>query len=144
MSDDILLQRTRTQKRRLDQLASADRSGIRMPYAQRALNPFPFASSGNAFCDINRARDWTILAFLCGAYVATTNNGTNYWTIDLISLAGTVYATVNTSAGAANTGLRLAAGSVTQPATGISWLVVRATATGTPGAIYILPELIVF
>lgn len=141
MSD--LLLHVRQQGRALDQAIVGERPGIRLPYAQRILNPFPLASSGSAAGDFPQSRTVVILAALISVYVATTNNGSNYWTIDVKDLSGTTVASVTTAAIAANVGARLAAASITQPVAGNALIFVQATATGSPGSIYIVPELIV-
>jgi len=80
-----------------------------------------------------------------GVYVSTTNNGSNYWTIELIRWTdNTSFASVNTSASAADTHLLLTTTtfSPTSIATSGVGLVVRATKTGTPGNLFIIGPIL--
>jgi len=61
----------------------------------------------------------------------------------LADASGATLASVTTSALAANTWTRLDAGTPTQPGASNVVLSVRPTATLSPGAIYIVPELVV-
>lgn len=108
-----------------------------LPYAQRALNPQAAAAALGDF-----AQPWAALlqAFYCSVFVTGTNNGANYWTINLNDTTGTTLATVNTSAMAANTWTRLSDLTVTQPAsTNVELVVLTAITAGAPGSIYVVP-----
>lgn len=131
--------------RRLDHLeALSTPLGRSPPYTQRVLNAFPFASSGNSAGEFPQfGTDLAILVFRLSVFVVTTNNGTNFWTITLRDSAGTILATLDTSALAANTWSRLATTTITQPGGANAVLTVRPTATLTPGALFVVPELIV-
>lgn len=129
--------------RRIERLRKTDVPGIRLPYAQRVLNPFPLASSGATAGDFPQSRAVVVLAFNVNVYVGTPNNGTNYWSVTLANDAGVALATVNTSAISANTWAQLTASSITQPAVTNKDFPIIVTATGNPGAIYLVPELIV-
>lgn len=67
-------------------------------------------------------------------YVATTNNGSDYWTLDFKNVAeSTTHATLNTSAASANTwtGLSWTTGAtIANTDVGLMWI---ATKTGAPG-----------
>ena len=128
----------------VQQTLVVERIGVRLPYAQRALNPLALAAAPANVGDFPQSRPVTLLAWYTSVYVATTNNGANYWTLKLIDGLGTVLSTVNTSAIAANTFTRLVAASATQPSSTNVALTVQATVgAGAPGAIYIVPEIIV-
>lgn len=127
---------------RLERLRKADGAAIYLPWVQRVLNPFPLASSGAGLCDQSQPWAVNILAFYCSVFVNTTNNGTNFWTIALINAVGTVLASFNTSAIAAGAYTRFAVTSgITQPSTTNPALIVIATATLSPGSIYIAPAV---
>ena len=88
----------------------------------------PFSTSIGYACTIRR---FNILA-----YVATTNNGSNYWSIEVCKANGTVLFTVNTNASAANTVVNLsAAGRSDALTTSDVGLFVRANKVGSPGAL---------
>ena len=73
------------------------------------------------------------------AYVATTNDGSNYWTIALVEADLTAITSVNTSAASADTWTMLSdtsvGGSVDRGDIG---LLVRVTKTGSPGNLYLM------
>ena len=132
----------RDQARRLEQTQVIERNPIYLPWSQRVLNPFPLASSGAAWGDLGQPWSINVLAFYVTVFVVTTNNGTNYWTINVVSHPSTTtLASVNTSAIAANTGVRLSDTTITQPASTDTWIELVPTATLSPGAIYLFPAL---
>lgn len=121
----------------------AARISLPLVYAQRVLNPFPLASSGTAAGDLALPQDVTVQVWQPSAFVVTTNSGVNYWSLALTDSAGTTIATVTTAAIAANTWARLSTTTIaSQPAAGAPGLTVRATATGSPGAIYLIPSVV--
>lgn len=128
--------------RGLEQTRVIERSPLYLPWTQRVLNPFPLASSGNPWGDMGQPWAVSILAFYASVFVVTTNNGTNFWTIDLLDTAtSTVLASVSTAAIAANVYTRLVDTTVTAPGATNPALFIRPTATLSPGAIYIVPAL---
>lgn len=144
MSDRRSLERTERLERMLERTRKLTIPGIRLPYAQRVLNPFPLASSGsNRAGDFPQSTTMVVLTFNVTVYVATTNSGIAYWTIALTNSAGTTLASVTTSAISPDTWTRLTTSSITQPSASNALLSVIPTATGSPGAIYVVPELIV-
>lgn len=144
MMDALSTQRQmRDIQERLERLEKSDIDAIRLSYAQRVLNPFPLASSGAGAGDFGQAEGVEILAFRVSVFVQTTNNGTNFWTISLVNTAASVLASVSTSAIAAATWTRLVDTTITQPSSTNVVLTVIATATLSPGAIFIVPEVVV-
>ena len=140
-----MIRELRGADRRLGMTEAIERPFLYLPWSQRVLNPFPLASSGGQWGDM--VQPWPILpiSFNIAVFVVTTNNGTNFWTLDLTSDDGaTVMATVNTSAVAANGWRRLSTTTITTPATTNVVLSIRPTATLTPGVIYIAPSLALF
>lgn len=132
----------RDQARRLEQTQVIERAPLYLPWTQRSLLPFPLASSGGVFSDQPQPWAVNVLAFYVSVYVATTNNGTNFWTLDLIaSPGGATVASVSTAAIAANTFTRLSDLTITQPASTDVVLSVRLTATLAPGDIYLWPAV---
>ena len=125
-----------------ERLRKADVPAIYLPWTQRVLNPFPLASSGAAWGETGQPWAVNVLAFYCTVFVATTNNGTKFWALTLIDSAGTTLATLSTASGvSADTYTRLSTTAITQPSAGNARLAIRATATLSPGAIYIMPAL---
>ncbi len=125
----------------LERLRKTDVSALYLPWSQRVLNPFPLASSGAGWGDMSMPWSVNVLAFYCSVFVNTTNNGTNFWTVNLKDSVGTVIAALATSAIAANTFVRFAPGVVAQPASTSPILFIDATATLSPGAIFIFPAV---
>ena len=121
-----------------ERLRKADISSLCLPYAQRVLNPL---TATQVFGDFAQPWPVNVLAFLATCVVVTTNNGTNFWTINLINAAATILATITTSAIAANTVTRLSTTTITQPVASNASLSIIATATLAPGAIFIWPAL---
>lgn len=111
-------------------------------WAQRVLNPFPLASSGGVWGEMVVPGPIRLLSFYCDVDVSTTNDGANFWTVDLVELvAGTVLASFDTSGIAANTWTRFTDTTVTQPSATPLGVYIRPTATLNPGAIYIAPGI---
>lgn len=130
---------------RLERLEKIDLPNGRSPnFAQRVLNPFPLASSGSSAGEFPQfGTDLTIIVFRVSVFVSTTNNGTNFWTLTLRDDATSVLATLDTSVISANTWTRLATTTITQPSSANVILTVRPTATLSPGAIFVVPEILV-
>lgn len=141
-SEIAILRRLDALEQELETLRKADSSAIRLPYTQRVLNAFPLASSPGNPGDFAQPTGITILVFRVSVYVVTTNNGTNFWTIALQDTAGSTLASVVTSAASANTWTRLTDTTITQPGSSNVALSVLATATLSPGAIFIVPEVL--
>lgn len=140
-----LLQLLYADQARLSQTETKEIPPLYLPWSQRTLNPFPLASSGGVWGDT--PQPWTNLplAFTVTADVLTTNNATNFWTIELLTFtaagASSVVASVTTAALTANVPARLSDTSVTPPAaTDVSYF-IKLTATLSPGAIFIFPAL---
>ncbi len=128
----------------LEHLRKADVAGNYLPWSQRVLNPFPLASSGNVWGETPQPWEVSVLALYVSVFVNTTNNGTNFWTLDLITEpGGTTLASVSTAAASANTWTRLVDLSVTTPGSTNVALAIRPTATLSPGSIFIVPSLAV-
>lgn len=140
MRDTLRLERL---ERTVERVRKPDLPGLRLSYAQRILNPITLAASPAVAGDFPQTGTIVMLAFRASVFVQTTNNGSNYWTIDLINTAGATLATFDTSALSTGTWTRLAAVSLTQPSSSNVDLAVRATATGSPGNLFLVPELVV-
>jgi hypothetical protein len=88
-------------------------------------------------------RTITLVSWFQHIYVATTNNGSHYWLIELYTMVGGVWGTLvdsmNTSALSANVHSQLSTSSFTVGSVGTAnvglWLVC--TKSGTPGALSI-------
>lgn len=111
-----------------------------LPFVAR-LVPWPLASSGSVWGDAPLIWPIRILGFGASVYVTTPNNASNYWTLSVASAAGTL-ATGTTAGIAANVAARIAAASIAvQPGASDAIIVLVATATGSPGSIYLAPAL---
>lgn len=130
---DIQAQQSRTK--------THDMTSLYLPWAQRAVNPFPLASSGGFWGESPQPWAMSVLAWYVSVFVATTNNGTNYWTLALVNSAGSTLATLATNAISANTWTRLSTTTITQPSTSNVTFSISATATLSPGSIFIVPVL---
>jgi hypothetical protein len=118
------------------------RHRVFLPYAPRVVNPFPLASSGGIAGDFPQPQAITILAFRASVHVATTNNGSNFWTVELVNTAASVLASFTTAAMSANTWTRAEDTSITQPSSSNVDLAIKLTATGSPGAIFVVPDVL--
>ena len=127
--------------RRLEQTQTIERAPLYLPWAQRALNSFPLASSGTSWGESVQPWEVNLLAWYVTVFVVTTNNGTNFWTLTLRDTAGSILATLSTSAIAANTWTRLSTTTFTQPGASNVVFTLRPTATLSPGAVFIVPAL---
>lgn len=143
MSDPILKMQRQAQaiQDQVERIRKADVAPLYLPWSQRVLNPFPLASSGASWGDMGQPWAANVLAFYASVFVATTNNGSHYWTLNLVDSNASVLASFNTSAASANAATRLSTGSVTQPASSNPSLGIVPIATGSPGAIYIWPAV---
>lgn len=126
---------------RLRQTETKETAALYLPWSQRILNPFPLASSGVVWGDLPQPWPVNVLTFACSVYVVTTNNGANYWTLSLVNSVASALASVSTAAIAANAATRLSTATITQPSSANQNFGIIATATGSPGAIYIWPSV---
>ena len=125
-----------------ERLRKADVPALYLPWSQRALNPFPLASSGGVWGD--QAQPWAsnLIAWYNTITVITTNNGTNFWTVALKDAAGVTLASFTTAAFTVNVSTKATAiTSFTQPSSSNPFVSIIATATLSPGAIFIFPAL---
>jgi hypothetical protein len=109
------------------------------------ISPITVASSPNYPYAAAIDRTVTFQSFTEGVYVAGTNDGSNYWTIELTRWTdGAVIASVNTSADAGSTHLKKTDTTFAIASAGASdvGLVVKVTATGTPGNLYIVGPML--
>lgn len=141
MSSDALIKTMRATDVRLRQTETKEVPPLYLPWSQRSLNPFPLASSGGVWGDSGQPWAVNLLKFYVSVFVTTTNNGTNFWTLTLMDGTGTIRATIVTSGIAANAWTRLSAVPSSQPAAANAVLTIVATATLSPGAIYIAPAV---
>lgn len=104
--------------------------------------PIPASASPAFIADVSvdGTHTWTFVQWSQAWYVATTNNGSNYWTVGIYRTSDdATITTFNTSAGSANTWTlntttTFTIGSVSASAVGIY---VKVTKTGTPGDFYL-------
>lgn len=141
MSNDALIKTMRASDGRLRQTETREVSPLYLPWAQRALNPFPLASSGGVWGDMGQPWAVNLLRFTVSVFVSTTNNGTNFWTLDLIDPAATLLCQITTAAIAAGTWTRLSSVLFVQPSAANVVISLRLTATLAPGQIFVAPAL---
>lgn len=143
MSDprDPILKTLYDNNRRLGQTETKEVPALYLPWSQRVLNIFPLASSGAAWGDSAQPWPVNLLAWYVTVFVVTTNNGTNFWTIELRNDANVAIASLSTAAIAANAWTRLSTTTITQPSASNTVVTIRPIATLSPGAIIIVPTL---
>jgi hypothetical protein len=144
MTDMLALQREiQALRDQLERLRKADAGAIYLHPTQLLLLPVALAASPADFAFTPQPWPCLLLANHCSVFVATTNNGANYWTVELYDVAGTLLANPNTSAIAANTWTRLNPTAGAQPASTSARFYYKLIASGSPGAIYAVPTLAV-
>lgn len=99
-----------------------------------AIGPFS-ATSYPYMASIDRAI--TLIKWTQSFYVATTNNGSNYWTIKFFNVAGSTIKSITTAAIAANTWAQIASTTftITDLTTSDMVIGVEVTKTGSPGSL---------
>ena len=115
-----------------------------LPFSAYQLLPYNQSTAG-ALYSASLSRAGTLRYWYQAAYVATTNDGSNYWTLQIRRLPGTnVIATLDTSALSVGTWSELS-GTDLDIALDSAWyaLYVNTVKTGSPGNLY-LPSPAVF
>lgn len=129
-------------------LTQKTESGVIMTYATYKLmswGPFsvgesPITTHGYYPAIASIGESLTLVKWVQACYVATTNNGSNYWTLRLANAPGTVIHDINTSTISPDSWTSLAAvtsftiGTVSVTDKILSFQVLK---TGTPGGIYV-------
>lgn len=127
----------------VEPILKADIPAARLTYSQRILNPFPTASSGGFAGDFPQSGAIAIISFNVSVFVQTANDGSNFWTIELINTAASTLASITTAAVSVSTWTRLSDTTITQPSSSNVALTIKATRTGTAGNIFIVPEIVI-
>lgn len=133
----------RNQQHQFNVLMTDEIPPIYLYPTQLLLIPVALAASPADFAFTPQPWPCVLLSNYCSTFVATTNNATNYWTIELYDVPGTLLANPNTSAIAANTWTRLNSAVGAQPASTSARFYYKLIATGAPGAIHVVPTLAV-
>jgi hypothetical protein len=123
----------------LGQVGLAQPSGW-LPFAAYTVLPGSGMTTSPAYpYSVTISRALTIRTWYQLAYVATTNNGSNYWTLDLVEPdLATVHATIDTSAISADTWTMIDDTTINADVSRSDLgLYVRITKTGSPGALYL-------
>lgn len=145
MSDPNLLMQRQMQELQdgHEHLRKADVAAIYLPWTQRSLNPIALAASPAAWGDVGQPWGVNLIAFYVSVFVQTTNNATNFWVVRLVDTAGTVLARIDTNSpvATANTWTRYVDTVIVQPSASNVTLTITATATLSPGAIFVVPAL---
>lgn len=126
---------------RMGQTEVKEVPSIYLPPTLLRFSPVALAASPADYAFTVQPWPCYLLANYLSVFVNTTNNGTNYWTIEVLDVPGTVLANPNTAAIAANTWERLNPTVGAQPASTSARFYYRLTATGSPGSIYVVPVL---
>lgn len=117
---------------------------IYLPFIPERVIPIPLASSGGVHGYFAQPWPIAVLAFYATVNVLTTNNSTNYWTIQLQDSPANVLASVSTQTGVTpGAAFRLLDTTVTAPVAASPFLQVVPIATGAPGALYLVPAVAV-
>jgi hypothetical protein len=142
---ESLLAQLKSLKRRVGELETHEGGGYRFPFTlYDEIQPITGSPRDTHIGPVGVAL--TLRRFTAAVYVATTNNGSHYWTITLEAPTTGTLASMDTSAISANTWELLEdttfASDEIDPGTD-THLIVRATKTGTPGNLDLGPELYV-
>lgn len=87
--------------------------------------------------------NWTLYSWRQSWLVVTTNDGSNYWTIEIVDKNGAILTNVDTTGAAANTWSQSFAGfSDDTTTTSDNHIYVRVTKVGSPGNIHLLSPLV--
>lgn len=141
MSDDVL-RMLYEDRARLRQTETKEVPPLYLPWSQRALNPFPLASSGGVWGEMPLPWPVNVLAITASVDCITTNNGTNYWTLTFTSgPSATVLGTKKTDTTTVNVLTRLVVPITAQPPTTDAHIYLTLTATLSPGSIFVFPAL---
>jgi hypothetical protein len=98
----------------------------------------PHTANGNPYA-ATIDQTMTLIKWSNGIYLLGTNNGSNYWTINLVTLFGTTVATMNTSALSGGTGHLISTTSFSPSSVGTSDVILYMSCvkTGSPGGLYV-------
>lgn len=115
-----------------------------LPFARYEPTAYPITTTDKRPWAVTIPRDITIRSWHQSVYVATTNDGSHYWTIYLKDAANNTISSFNTSAMSPDTWGTNAATSI-DVSKGITdrCLYIQVTKTGSPGGLY-LPGAAVF
>lgn len=107
------------------------------PQLQRAAGPGWTTAGGTYVVTLPAC---VITGEIATLYVQTTNNASNYWTLNFINEALTTFWTVNTAAQSVGTATKYT-GSTVQVVSSIQQVFFDIAKTGSPGAFYAYPLL---
>lgn len=128
-------------RQQVEELRSAPQRGLYLPCCPRQLPPI---SASGVYADFPLPKKYGgLLGFGGSVFVSTTNNVSNYWVLDLISVtSGLGVATFNTSLATANTWVKYFTKTVINaPSATVPVIYVYATKIGSPGVLF--PDLYV-
>lgn len=110
--------------------------GVILPFANYGSLGVTGITAFQYFALASANRIYRLIRWDQSVFVAGTNDGANYWTIQLDDGA-TAFASFNTSAGAASTWIARTITSFTQPTVvpPDGWIGVECVKTGNPGAL---------
>lgn len=136
--DNVLaatLAEIKRQEHDIERLRTIERPGYLLPFSPYdSLSPF--TGSPVVTYNVTLDRDGTIAKWTQVVRVLTTNDGTNYWTLNLSRIdTDAVLMTFNTSAIAAGIWTKLSNSTITAITASMSGLYILATKTGAPGVL---------
>ena len=138
MSDHLIqMQRQIDQlARELERLKTVERAAKIIPFAPHAAVGGAGLSSNNYMMATSCNRRLYLLKWVQSVLVSGTNNGSNYWMVQLDD-GVTVFASFNTSAMSASTWTASEITSFTQPSSAptFGWIGIQCVKTGTPGTL---------
>lgn len=109
-----------------------------LPFVVHAEFPNGMTSNPAFPFSVTISRSMTLRSWHQTAYVATTNNGSNYWTIKLYNEAGTEKAALSTASMSAGAWTTLSlTGQTTSLSTSDKGLFARCDKVGSPGPLYL-------
>ena len=103
------------------------------------VTPIPMTADGAPY-SATLHKTITFVKWSQAVFVATTNNGSNYWRVKIVKNDGTLIKQLDTSAVSVNTWTRLEATTfdVASAGTADIGLQIATVKVGSPGALYIL------
>lgn len=133
--------------RRIARLEAIEKPFRMAPIAPYSYLPYNLSTGGYQLFGCTLPEGSVIKRWMQDSYVATTNNGSNYWTFDLKVETGTAMATITTAADTA--GVWTPHEGTIDPAyasfgSGKDWLNLSITKVGSPGNLYMFNPFILF
>lgn len=123
--------------RDIERLRTIEKRSNVLPFAGYAATGGVGLTANDTMMAVSMSRLLVVLSWTQTIYVATTNDGSNYWTIQIDDNV-TAFASFTTAAIAPNTWSTSNITSFTQPtaAPTSGWILIRCVKTGAPGRLF--------